>query len=195
MAKIFILMGKSSVGKDTVYKEIKSLRESALKDVVIYTTRPQRDGEQNGVEYFFSDVCELARFEKEGKIIEKRTYNTVFGPWHYFTVDDGQIDICGPDKYLIIGTLDVYRKFCEYYGKDKIVPIYIEVEDSVRIRRALEREERQERPSYTEMCRRFLADEEDFSEERLAESGITRRYVNGNIEQCVKEILADIDGM
>ncbi len=195
MAKIFILMGKSSVGKDTVYKEIKSLREGALKDVVIYTTRPQRDGEQNGVEYFFSDAGELARFEKEGKIIEKRTYNTVFGPWHYFTVDDGQIDICGPDKYLIIGTLDVYRKFCEYYGKDKIVPIYIEVEDSVRIRRALEREERQERPSYQEMCRRFLADEEDFSEKRLAESGITRRYVNGNIEQCVKEILADIDGM
>lgn len=192
MAKIYVIMGKSSTGKDTIYKRIMAQEEVALRNVVIHTTRPMREGERDGVEYYFSTDEKLMEYEAAGKVIERRTYNTVFGPWNYFTVDDGQIDINGADKYLIIGTLEVYEKFCTYFGKEQIVPIYIEVEDSVRIRRALEREERQEKPSYTEMCRRFLADSEDFSEEKLAKLGITRRYINGNIEQCVNEILADI---
>ncbi len=51
MGKIFYVMGKSASGKDTIYKKLHS-RMPELKTVTMYTTRPIRDGEHNGVEYF-----------------------------------------------------------------------------------------------------------------------------------------------
>ena len=50
----------------------------------------------------------------------------------------------------------------EYYGNEVMWPIYIEVEDGERLERALAREKTQEVPKYEEMCRRFLADQNDF---------------------------------
>ena len=52
-----------------------------------------------------------------------------------------------------------------YFGKENVIPIYIQVDDGVRLERALERERTQKEPKYAELCRRFLADEKDFSEE------------------------------
>ena len=69
-----------------------------------------------------------------------------------------------------------------------LVPIYIEVEDGERLARALERERRQAVPKYKEMCRRFLADEEDFCEENLKRLGIDKRYRNTDMETCLNEI-------
>ena len=97
-------------------------------------------------------------------------------------------------RYLVIGTLDVYKKFCEYYGKDKIMPIYIEVDDGIRLERALKRERKQKIPKYKELCRRFLADSEDFSEEKLAQAGIYKRYPNeGDILECIHEVARAIE--
>ena len=70
-----------------------------------------------------------------------------------------------------------------------MVPIYIEVEDGIRLSRALNRERRQKLPKYTEMCRRFLADTEDFSEKRIAQAGITRRFRNLDFKKCFREIV------
>ena len=192
MAKIFVLMGKSSTGKDTVYKR---LRESSFefKNVVIYTTRPMRQGETEGVEYHFVSEETRDNYCQTGKVIERRDYNTVYGMWSYFTVDDGQIDVVGDSKYLIIGTLESYEKFVDYYGKEIVVPIYIEVDDRTRIHRAIEREDMQEIPKYSEMCRRFLADEKDFSEELLVKCGIDRRFANYDLDACVEEILCGIE--
>lgn len=192
MAKIFVLMGKSSTGKDTVYKR---LRESSLefKNVVIYTTRPMRQGETEGVEYHFVSEETRDNYCQTGKVIERRDYNTVYGMWSYFTVDDGQIDVVGDSKYLVIGTLESYEKFVDYYGKEIVVPIYIEVDDRTRIHRAIEREDMQEIPKYSEMCRRFLADEKDFSEELLVKCGIDRRFANYDLDACVEEILCGIE--
>ena len=51
MGKIVCLMGKSSTGKDTIYKELLKRKNIAFRTVVSYTTRPIRAGEQEGVEY------------------------------------------------------------------------------------------------------------------------------------------------
>lgn len=67
-------------------------------------------------------------------------------------------------------------------------PIYVEVEDGERLKRALAREELQETPRYAEMCRRFLADTEDFSQENLERAGIRRRFQNVELESCMEEI-------
>ena len=190
MGKIYYMMGKSSSGKDTLYKEVlKALPK--LKTLVLYTTRPIREGEQEGIEYHFVTDEELERFEKAGKIIEERTYDTVYGAWKYATIEDGQINLAAYD-YLVIGTLESYAGMKKCYGAENLVPIYIEVEDGERLSRALSRERQQEQPKYEEMCRRFLADQKDFSEENLEEAGIVRRYYNADKVQCLEKIIGEI---
>ena len=190
MGKIYYMMGKSSSGKDTLYKEVlKALPK--LKTLVLYTTRPIREGEQEGIEYHFVTDEELERFEKAGKIIEERTYDTVYGAWKYATIEDGQINLAAYD-YLVIGTLESYAGMKKCYGAENLVPIYIEVEDGERLSRAISRERQQEQPKYEEMCRRFLADQKDFSEENLEEAGIVRRYYNDDKVQCLEKIIGEI---
>lgn len=186
MGKIYYMMGKSSAGKDTLYREV--LRALPwLGKVVPYTTRPVREGEQEGIEYHFVDEEQLEELTASGKVIELRAYHTVHGIWKYFTVDDGQITLDQKD-YLMIGTLESYEKIRDYFGVDKVVPIYIEVEDGERLSRALARERSQEYPRYSEMCRRFLADQNDFCEENLQRLGIRKRYENTDMEECLEEI-------
>lgn len=181
-------MGKSTTGKDTVYRNLLEKNKFDLKKVVLYTTRPMRDKEENGVQYFFCDEEGYQKFLNDRKIIEGRTYDTCYGPWRYFTVDDGQIDLESSSS-LMIGTLEAYESMTNYFGKDKVVPVYIEISDRIRMERAMHRENKQEHPKYDEMCRRYLADEEDFSEEKLKAAGITRRFNNeGTIDQILDEI-------
>lgn len=187
MGRIFIVMGKSATGKDTIYKRLLESEELGLRTAVMYTTRPIRNMEQNGVEYFFVDEDELHRLQEEKRIIEQRTYETIHGPWHYFTVNDGQINL-EEANYLMIGTLETYTQIRDYYGAERVIPIYLEVEDGVRLSRALRREMKQEKPKYAEMCRRYLADDEDFSEENLIKFGVTKRYQNLDINICLYEV-------
>lgn len=190
MGKIYYMMGKSSSGKDTLFKEIKK-RIPELRTVTLYTTRPVREGEKNGIEYFFVTADTLDIYMQEGKVVELRTYNTIHGAWKYATIDDGQVDF-GICDYLMMGTLQSYEKIREYYGEENVVPVYVEVEDGERLARALAREREQEHPRYAELCRRFLADTEDFSEEHLKAAGITRRYYNDDRDRCLEEIIGDI---
>lgn len=191
MSKIFFVLGKSCSGKDTIFRYLKEKKELNLKTVVGYTTRPMRVGEENGKEYFFVGRDELEKLKREGKIIECRDYDTVYGIWSYFTVDDGQINL-GKDNYLYIGTLQSYMEMTKYYGDDVVVPLYIEVETGERLSRAVKREREQSNPKYTELCRRFIADEEDFKEENIRKAGINKRYINSDLDKCIGEIVETI---
>ena len=186
MGKIYCVMGKSSSGKDTVYKKLKE-QYKEIRLIVPYTTRPIREGEKDGVEYYFVDPEQFRAMKEDGKVIESRSYNTKCGIWTYFTADDGQIDLSAAD-YLLIGTLVSYQALREYFGEEAIVPVYLEVEDGLRLARALERERRQEKPKYAELSRSFLGDEEDFSEENLIKSGITERFGNEDFTECLNKI-------
>lgn len=192
MGRIYYLLGKSATGKDTLYKEILK-RRPKLRTVTMYTTRPIREGETDGVEYFFTGREELERQLASGKVIESRTYQTIAGPWTYYTVDDGQFNVADDESCLMIGTLESYEKMCTYFEAGKMVPVYIEVPDGIRLLRAVKREENQKKPNYREVCRRYLADEKDFSEENLERLGITKRYQNTDMEICLEEILRDLD--
>ena len=193
MGKIYYIMGKSSSGKDTIYKKLMERMRGKLKTVTGYTTRPMREGETDCVEYFFVTREKYREMKSQGIVIESRDYNTVYGVWTYFTADDGQIELEKSD-YLLIGTLESYKGLRDYYGKEKIIPLYIEADDGDRLLRAIKREKKQEAPGYEEMCRRFLADQQDFCEERLTECGIVRRYKNIDLEKCIEEICSDIYG-
>lgn len=187
MGNIYCLMGKSASGKDTIYNRLLAMEKLHLRRVVPYTTRPMRSGETDGQTYFFCTEQQVEEFEAAGKIIELRAYHTVYGIWKYFTADDGQICLTESD-YLMIGTLEAYEQIRDYFGAEKVCPVYVEVDDGLRLQRALDRERAQDQPKYAEMCRRFLADEEDFSEENLEKAGITKRFYNTDLDQVTQEI-------
>lgn len=188
MPKLFVIMGKSATGKDTIYQDLLKEKKLSLRPVLGYTTRPIRDGEQDGVEYYFVTVTKMKQMEQQGRIIECRCYHTIYGEWYYFTASDGQIDLKKSD-YLMIATLEGYEKLQNYFGSDKVIPIYLEVEDGIRLSRAIMREQKQTKPKYAELCRRYLADETDFSEKNLSKVHITKRYQNIEEKKCLLEIV------
>lgn len=181
-------MGKSASGKDTVYRQLME-RHPEIDPVVPYTTRPIREGEKNGREYNFVTDEQMKKMERAGQIVECRCYETVQGPWHYFTADDGQIDLARKNACLI-STLEGYMRIREFYGADQVVPLYIEVDDFTRIGRSLQREKEQRNPCVAEVCRRFLADEEDFSKQNLIKAGIQESIENISLTDALKKIEA-----
>lgn len=189
MGKIYTVMGKSATGKDTVYKKLVERFGGRFKEVVMYTTRPIRAGEQNGVEYFFVSIPEKDKMEEDGKILEIRRYDTVYGPWWYFTADDGQIDLSTGD-YMMITTLAGYENMRNCFGTENVVPIYTDIDNYTRLHRAVERENKQKVPNFSEVCRRYLADEEDFRESELERLGVTKRFINDDLNRCLEEIAA-----
>ena len=185
---IYVLIGKSSTGKDRMYRDLLADGSLGLKRVVLYTTRPMREGEEDGRQYHFIDEAAYQKWHEEGRIVEERTYETMAGPWRYFTADDGQIDLAASD-YLMIGTPVSAVSLRSYYGDEHVKPLYIDTDDGVRLERALKRERNQEHPRYDEMCRRFLADMKDFSEEELIKAGVSARFANNDSrEDCLLQI-------
>lgn len=187
MGKIFCIIGKTSTGKDTIYQKLLENKSLSLQKIVPYTTRPIREGEKHGESYFFVDEGKMRCLQEQGRVIECRAYHTVHGIWYYFTVKDEQIDLDKQD-YLIIGTLEAYLQIRKYFGEDEVIPIYIEIDPGEQLTRALQREKMQSEPKYEEMCRRFLSDSQDFSEENIMKAGITKRFMNYELSECMKEI-------
>lgn len=189
MNRIYYIMGKSSSGKDTIYKRL--LNEQDFTPIVLYTTRPMRENEEDGREYHFVERSRFEQMERQGEVIEKRIYNTIHGEWIYFT-SKSSISLEN-GSCLGIGTLESYLGIRKYYG-DIVVPIYIEVDDGIRLMRAIQREQQETAPKYAELCRRFLADSEDFSEDKLKAAGIEKKFQNnGEINDCIKEIVEYIN--
>jgi len=193
MGQIFYIIGKSASGKDTIYKRLLEDPSLKLTRITPYTTRPMREGEIPGQDYYFIIPEDLEVFRRAGKVIESRTYATAHGPWTYATIDDGNLGMAGVN-YLGVGVLQSYMDLRAYFGPDVVRPIYIEVEDGERLQRALDRTRSDDVPRYKELCRRFLTDSEDFSEEKLLAAGIERRFENDDLEWCLGEIRAYIAG-
>ncbi|MCD7724125.1 MAG: guanylate kinase [Clostridiales bacterium] len=189
MGKIVCLMGKSSSGKDTIYKKLLEQKQIPLKAIVPYTTRPIRVGETEGVEYHFTDEEGYQKLFSQGKIIEDRAYHTCLGIWRYFTVADEAVAL-EENSYILIGTLEAYSQIQKFYGADKVVPVMIDLDDGVRLQRAFDREKAQDHPGYEEMCRRFLADAKDFAEEKMELAGIRRSFYNDELDSCLREIVS-----
>jgi guanylate kinase len=188
-------MGKSSSGKDSIYKRMLNAESLDFRTIVPYTTRPIRIKERDGVEYHFTDEEGYRKLEEAGKVIECRTYDTMHGPWRYFTVDDGAIDLA-QHNYLLVTTPAGFLSMKQYFGEENLIAAYVDVDDGIRLERALRRERKQQVPKYEEMCRRFLTDSEDFADAKLEEAGIRRKFRNDdNIEDCLQEILEYVKEM
>ena len=191
MGKVFCIMGKSGSGKDTIFKEIIKDNSLNLKKIVGYTTRPKRVEENDGVEYNFIDDDMINKFIQKNKVIELRKYDTVNGIWYYGTMDDGQINL-QTNSYIVISTLESYSSFKKYFGSNNVIPLYIDVDDGIRLQRILNREMSEDSPNYKEICRRFIADSEDFSNKNLKLIGIEKIYSNNNLVECIADVKNNI---
>ena len=92
MGKLFYIMGKSASGKDTINQRLLRNTELYLERLMIYTTRPIRDGELDGREYHIVTEEDFQKLKAEGKIIEDRGYEMVSGLWRYFTADNMNLE-------------------------------------------------------------------------------------------------------
>lgn len=148
--KILVLFGKSGAGKDTICKAL--CQRFNINKLIRITSRPKREHETDGVEYFFQDELSLSErlIKSDTQFLE---YN-IFNDWIYATPIDQlkngwNITTCDVDavRQMLDSNLEIY-------------PVYIDVSDKERVLRALNREEF---PNIKEIARRFLSDEEDYS--------------------------------
>lgn len=190
MKYIYVIIGKSGVGKDSICSLLLNDPELDLHPIVLHTTRQQRVGEVNGVNYNFVSEEEMRVLIENQLMIEHREYDTTKGKLVYGTsstaIKDGY-------SYVTINTLDGLRRLREFYSNRAdvvIVPIYIEVDDYTRITRSIERTNKENVPDFAECCRRYLADEEDFNK-AIVEREVGRHYTvknNGKLEDTVSRI-------
>ena len=188
MRTIICLLGKSASGKDTLYQQILEVGRLPLQRVVSYTTRPQRAGEKDGLAYHFCTEIELTEFRPQGLVIEERCYQTVAGPWHYFTLADEQFAAVADRHLLMIATPQMVLSLRRFFGAEAVHPILVELDEGERLSRAIARERLQTKPNYAEVCRRFLADEEDFAPEILVQLQPCHRVRHEKTEDCIKQI-------
>jgi guanylate kinase len=74
MAKVFVITGPSGVGKGTLIREL-CRRVPGLELSVSATTRPPREGEEDGRDYHFLTPEEFARRADAGEFLEHATYS------------------------------------------------------------------------------------------------------------------------
>lgn len=145
--KVLALYGKSGSGKDTIQKILINEYSYGCAGIVSTTTRPPRDYEVEGKDYYF---VKEEDFNKD-LMLEWTSFNN----WFYGT----SLSSLKTNK-INIGVFNLDGiKALQKNSEIDVLPIEISAPDKVRLERCLKREEN---PDCLEICRRFLADEEDF---------------------------------
>ena len=65
--KLFVVVGKTSTGKDTVCNYMK--QKYGIKPVISYSTREMRSYEKNGVQHYFVSEQEMDELEKRSDLL------------------------------------------------------------------------------------------------------------------------------
>lgn len=192
MGKIYMIMGKSGCGKDTVMRGIIAINKNIFP-IIPYTTRSKRKGEVDGVEYYFKNDRHFTESMLAGKIIEHRTYHKTTGDVHYYTLHDEQFKQLESCDCIVIGTLDVYKSYAQHFGKDVVIPIYINVPELLRLERLLNREKVERKPDVIEICRRLVDDNKEFSYHELIkypEIIVVENYNLNNVINYINTLIA-----
>ncbi|MDR0249234.1 MAG: guanylate kinase [Oscillospiraceae bacterium] len=183
---LFCVCGKSCTGKDTLCELLLADEALRLHRLTLHTTRPIRAGEADGKAYHFVTAEQMEDLGRERGFVERREYLTVHGAWVYATLRGGALD--EPGALICVATPAALRSYIRTFGGARVCPLYVETPDKERLLRAVERESRADAPSYGEVCRRYLADEADFSPQALADCGIKKRYLHADTDVCAREM-------
>lgn len=160
--KLIVLVGCSASGKDFILEN--SIRYiDNLKPIISHTSRPMRQGEIEGKEYYFVDVPTVTDMLNNGEFIEHRVYNVACGESWVYGIHKGTVDMESNDNYIVIVDLQGLKKIEKYFEKinmkDCIHSIYIDSNAQLRLQRSLNREGDITDDQCKEIIRRFKDDE------------------------------------
>lgn len=186
MKPILIIMGKSNSGKSTIAKYL--IDNYGFNNAITYTSRPKRDNEVNGVDYYFVNKNIFTDKILQGEFIEYRKYNTLVDNisqvWYYgLHKENNNIDLS--KNNVLILTYDGALKALQYFGVQNCEIIYIYSPNSILEARAKQRCDYNEH----EFKRRLKADNEDFNWNKI-KGIIDKRIINVN--KTIKEIYEEI---
>ena len=152
MYKVIAIVGKSATGKTTLQRAIKD--KYRVNEIVSTTTRPMREGEVEGKDYYFITIDQFVKKVYNYEMLEA----TEFNGWFYGTEKKAL-----SKRRVNVGVFNLEGVMALAESKNiDLEVIYLDVDDKIRLIRALNREENVD---VAEVCRRFFADEKDFSAE------------------------------
>ena len=177
MYNVIALMGEAGSGKDRTMQAVLAA-DPNLHEIISCTTRPMRQGEAHGVNYFYYTPEQFGQKVLDGEMLEC----TVFNDWFYGT----SYDSVRSDGVINIGVFNptgveslLARPDCN------VIVFWIQTNDKIRLLRQLNREED---PDVREVVRRFQADYNDFEDIDFSYIGLINN-TPGDLEDNVKEIL------
>ena len=183
--KIIALYGESGSGKDYWAKQLLAQFHNKTHAIVSCTTRPPRDYEKEGVDYFFLTPDQFGEKVLNGDMLEATSFND----WFYGT----SLSALDPEK-INVGVFNPEGMECIIEDpRLDVTPVYIYASAKTRLLRALNREDN---PNCHEICRRFFTDEKDFDEMEEFESysyynDIYKAHKPLTEEDFIKELFDD----
>ena len=118
---IVMLCGKSCVGKDSIRELL--IKDKGYKGLISYTTRPKRDYEIDGVDYYFINKDKMDKMLEKGEVLDYREYKVSGGKiWGYGHNYKNIDEIDDNEVYVGIGDLGgwttyKYKKKCQLIKK------------------------------------------------------------------------------
>lgn len=186
MNKIIAICGFSGSGKDTIAKYISEHYDYEM--VISTTSRPMREGEQEGNPYHFVSKEEFLDLIEADAIIEHRSYDTLLNntpdTWYYGIEHDViKLHI----NYVVVLDLWGLSQFKKHFNN--VVSFFIEVSNEERKSRAM-----QGRSDFdeTEWNRRLADDQKRFTEKEISKH-VNSRVPNLDFDQCISDIMKEVD--
>mgnify|MGYP006279852735 CR=1 FL=1 len=108
--RVFILSGPSGVGKNTLAERL--CEEGTAVRAVTATSREPREGEEDGVDYYFVSEHEFRRWLREGRLLEHNVYGGNYYGTPAFSINRAAQE--GKPVLLVIdvnGALEIKRRW------------------------------------------------------------------------------------
>lgn len=190
MNKIYLIIGKSAVGKDTLKSFL--LDNGEFHNAISFTTRPMRSNERNGVDYHFVSDAKMDEIINSGQALETTEYKQSDGTlFRYCFARNCLSD--NKNNLMVINPIGL-KQLCSYPDiKEKISVIYLKASEMTRKARYYARESN-DIESLRELWKtRAQRDYEDFKNLKsfLKTNQISYIEVEGNkkkFQQILKEI-------
>ena len=180
MYKIITLIGEAGSGKDTIMQSILTEYPSVFNEIISCTSRPMREGEVEGVNYYYYTDKEFENKISNNEMLE----STIFNNWYYGTSYDSlKLDKPNIGVFNPTGIYSMSK-----FSNIELTVFRITCSDKTRLLRQLNRETN---PDVDEIIRRYGTDKKDFSNLKFNYIEI-RNENEEDLELAVKAILSEI---